>query len=64
MELDELDFGLQEMPGKELHEALRASVAMPGLITPAGRDGRWLVDGGLVNPVPISLLTEMLPPII
>lgn len=38
-----------------LHEALRASVAMPGLITPAERDGHWLVDGGLVNPVPISL---------
>ncbi len=38
-----------------LHDALRASVAMPGLITPAEREGRWLVDGGLVNPVPISL---------
>ncbi len=42
-----------------LHEALRASVAMPGLITPAGRAGRWLVDGGLVNPVPISLCRAM-----
>ncbi len=38
-----------------LHAALRASVALPGLITPARRDGRWLVDGGLVNPVPVSL---------
>jgi NTE family protein len=38
-----------------LHGALRASVALPGLITPAERDGRWLVDGGLVNPVPVSL---------
>jgi NTE family protein len=42
-----------------LHEALRASVAMPGLITPAQRGGRWLVDGGLVNPVPISLCRAM-----
>jgi NTE family protein len=38
-----------------LHAALRASVALPGLITPTRRGGRWLVDGGLVNPVPVSL---------
>lgn len=38
-----------------LMEALRASVAVPGLVTPAWREGRWLVDGGLVNPVPVSL---------
>jgi NTE family protein len=42
-----------------LHDALRASVAMPGLITPARLSGRWLVDGGLVNPVPISLCRAM-----
>ncbi len=39
----------------KLFEALRASVALPGLVTPASQDGRWLVDGGLVNPVPVSL---------
>lgn len=42
-----------------LHDALRASVALPGLITPAVRDGRWLVDGGLVNPVPVSICRAM-----
>ena len=42
-----------------VHDALRASVALPGLITPAQRDDRWLVDGGLVNPVPISLCRAM-----
>ncbi|MBA1148345.1 patatin-like phospholipase family protein [Ectothiorhodospiraceae bacterium WFHF3C12] len=36
-------------------EALRASVSLPGLFTPAEIDGRMLVDGGLVNPVPVSL---------
>ena len=36
-------------------DAVRASIAMPGLFTPAWRDGRRLVDGGLVNPVPVSL---------
>lgn len=36
-------------------DAVRASIAVPGLFTPAQRDGRLLVDGGLVNPVPVSL---------
>jgi NTE family protein len=38
-----------------LYDALRASVALPGLVSPAKVDGRWLVDGGLVNPVPVSV---------
>jgi NTE family protein len=38
-----------------LLDALRASIALPGLITPARWEDRWLVDGGLVNPVPVSL---------
>jgi NTE family protein len=36
-------------------DAVRASIAMPGLFTPFEQDGRLLVDGGLVNPVPVSL---------
>lgn len=40
-------------------EVVRASIAMPGLFTPVERDGRWLVDGGLVNPVPVSLCRAM-----
>lgn len=36
-------------------EAVRASIAIPGLFTPARQGGRLLVDGGLVNPVPVSL---------
>jgi NTE family protein len=40
--------------GKVL-EAVRASCAMPGLFTPVVRDGVLLVDGGLVNPVPVSM---------
>jgi len=42
-----------------LVDALRASSALPGLVTPVPRDGRWLVDGGLVNPVPVSLCRAM-----
>ena len=35
--------------------AVRASFALPGLFTPVWHEGRLLVDGGLVNPVPVSL---------
>lgn len=39
--------------------AVRASIALPGLLTPLWHDGRLLVDGGLVNPVPVSLARAM-----
>jgi len=39
--------------------AVRASIALPGLFTPVERNGRLLVDGGLVNPVPVSLARAM-----
>ena len=34
--------------------AARASCAMPGLFSPVKYDERWMLDGGLVNPVPVS----------
>ena len=37
-----------------LVEALRASYALPGVFSPVRIGGRWLVDGALVNPVPVS----------
>ena len=40
-------------------DVVRASIALPGLFTPVEREGRWLVDGGLVNPVPVSLCRAM-----
>ena len=40
-------------------EAVRASIALPALPTPVRRDGITLVDGGLVNPVPVSLARAM-----
>ncbi len=36
-------------------EAVRASIAVPGIFTPVRRNGRILVDGGLVNPVPVAV---------
>ena len=37
-----------------LEQAIRASVAVPGVITPVQDRGRTLVDGGLLNPLPIT----------
>lgn len=36
-------------------EAVWASIALPGLFPAIRHDNRWLVDGGLVNPVPVSV---------
>lgn len=38
-----------------IEEAVRASISLPGIFSPARRDSHWLVDGGLVNPVPVSV---------
>jgi NTE family protein len=38
-----------------LLEAVRASIALPGLFSPVRFQERWLVDGGLVDPLPVSL---------
>src|ERR1700752_1881896 len=35
-------------------DALRASYALPGIFSPVMIGDRWLVDGALVNPVPVS----------
>lgn len=37
-----------------LADAVRASMALPGLFPAVRHNGRWLVDGGLVNPVPVN----------
>lgn len=39
--------------------AVRASSGLPGLFTPIYHDERWLIDGGVVNPVPVSLCRAM-----
>jgi NTE family protein len=36
-------------------EAVRASIALPGILSPARVNRKWLVDGGLSNPVPVSV---------
>ncbi|WMS88732.1 patatin-like phospholipase family protein [Pleionea litopenaei] len=36
-------------------DAVRASGAYPGLLTPVKREHQWLMDGGVVNPVPVTV---------
>ncbi|MCM8757097.1 MAG: patatin-like phospholipase family protein [Candidatus Omnitrophica bacterium] len=43
----------------DLETAVMASAAVPGIFLPVEREGRWLMDGGLVENVPISPLSEM-----
>ncbi|VDZ78592.1 phospholipase, patatin family [Salmonella bongori] len=49
-------YGLTE---GDLHLAVRASCSMPGLMAPVAHNGYWLVDGAVVNPVPVSLTRAM-----
>ena len=35
--------------------ALRASYALPGIFEPVKIGGRWLIDGAIVNPVPVNV---------
>lgn len=39
-----------------VYRAIRASVAIPAVITAVHEDGCWLVDGGVVNPLPLLQL--------
>jgi NTE family protein len=43
----------------DLIEAVRASISLPGIFTPVKKDGMVLIDGGLVNPVPVSVVRAM-----
>ncbi|WP_220718028.1 patatin-like phospholipase RssA [Agarivorans litoreus] len=42
-----------------VRDAVRASCAMPGLMAPYRLKDQWLVDGAVVNPVPVSLCRAM-----
>jgi NTE family protein len=37
-----------------LFDAIRASIAIPSIFTPHRHQGRTLVDGGIINPIPIA----------
>ena len=43
----------------DLAKAMRASMAVPGAFAPAHIDGRVLVDGGITNNLPVSVVRDM-----
>ena len=43
----------------DLVEAVRASYAMPGVFEPVRLGGRWLFDGAMSNPVPVSVCRQL-----
>ena len=43
----------------DLRHAIRASCSMPGILPPVKVGERWLVDGAVVNPVPVSVSRAM-----
>jgi NTE family protein len=42
----------------KISEAIMASIAVPCLFPPIRREHRWLMDGGLVNPVPVDVALQ------
>lgn len=55
-----LDGGQEVVISKgDVIEAVRASISLPGIFTPVKKDGMVLIDGGLVNPVPVSVVRSM-----
>lgn len=44
-----------------LKDAVLASIAVPGIFPPRIRDGHHLVDGGVLNPVPVSVARQLAP---
>lgn len=45
----------------DLYQAMRASVSIPGIFTPVQHEAkaeRWLVDGGVINPLPLNHITK------
>lgn len=42
----------------DLYKALRASVSIPGFFVPVVEDGKVLVDGGVLNPLPVNLVKK------
>ncbi len=43
----------------QIVDAVRASISIPGIFNPLVNDGRYLIDGGVVNPLPVDVVREM-----
>jgi NTE family protein len=52
--------------GREVHlnkgkitDSIMGSIALPGIFVPVKKGGQYLVDGGVVNPVPVNVVRKM-----
>lgn len=55
----EIPLGKEKIFDKgSLFDAIRASVSIPTVLTPAKINGKEFVDGGIINPIPLSLLPK------
>ncbi len=43
----------------DINDAIQASCAIPALFAPIEHEGRWLVDGAVVNPVPVNQCRQL-----
>jgi len=57
--------GVDIMKGEEIlfetgdvAKAVRSSLSVPAIFNPYKYKGRWMVDGGLLNPVPVNILEQ------
>jgi NTE family protein len=49
----------QEVLSKgDLLSAVKSSYSLPGIFTPVSRNGKLLIDGGMVNPLPFDVISE------
>ena len=44
---------------KQLIDAVRKSIAIPGVIKPIMEGKQMIIDGGVLNPLPTNVLTDM-----
>ena len=47
-----------------LSSAMRATMSIPGLFPPVKRDGQWLIDGGVLNNIPVDVIKTLHPDIV
>lgn len=48
-----------EISSGDLITAIHASLAIPGIFSPVRRSGRYLIDGGIIDPVPVSVARSL-----
>jgi NTE family protein len=47
------------MTNGDLSSAMRATMSLPGIFPPVQREGKWLVDGGVLNNIPTDVMRSM-----